>query len=60
MSHTMKLWERVIEHRLRKLTNVSKRQFGFMLGRPTMEAIFFDKTTYEETSRTKEGLTYDN
>jgi Reverse transcriptase (RNA-dependent DNA polymerase) len=30
MSHTMKLWERVIEHRLRKLTTVSKNQFGFM------------------------------
>jgi hypothetical protein len=33
MSHTMKLWERVIEHRLRKLTTVSKNQFGFMRGR---------------------------
>src|SRR5664279_842920 len=33
MSHTMKLWERVIEHRLRKLTSVTKNQFGFMPGR---------------------------
>jgi uncharacterized Zn finger protein len=40
MSHTMKLWEGVIEHRLRKLTTVSKNQFGFMPGRSTMEAIF--------------------
>jgi hypothetical protein len=40
MSHTMNLWERVIEHRLRKLTTVSKNQFYFMLGRSTMEAIF--------------------
>jgi hypothetical protein len=40
MSHTMKLWERVIEHRLRKLTTVSKNQFDFMLGRSIMEAIF--------------------
>jgi hypothetical protein len=40
MSHTMKLWEIVIEHRLRKLTTVSKNQFGFMPGRSTMEAIF--------------------
>jgi hypothetical protein len=59
MSHTMKLWERVIEHRLRKLTIVSKNQFGFMPGRSTMEAIFFDKTTYGETSGTEEGPTYD-
>ena len=40
MSHTMKLWERVIEHRLRAITWVSMNQFGFMPGRSTMEAIF--------------------
>jgi hypothetical protein len=40
MSHTMKHWERVIEHRLRKLTSVSKNQFDFMPERSTMEAIF--------------------
>ena len=46
MSHTMKLWERVIEHRLRAITRVSMNQFGFMSGRSTMEAIFFNKTSY--------------
>jgi hypothetical protein len=30
MSHTMKLWERVIEHRIRRMTSVTKNQFGFM------------------------------
>jgi hypothetical protein len=40
MSHTMKLWERVIVHRLRKLISVSKNKFGFMPERSTMEAIF--------------------
>jgi hypothetical protein len=40
MSHTMKLWERIIEHRLRGVTNVTKNQFGFMPGRSTMEMIF--------------------
>jgi hypothetical protein len=40
MSHTMKLWERIIEHRLRGLTNVTKNQFGFILRRSTMETIF--------------------
>ncbi|AQK73740.1 Retrovirus-related Pol polyprotein LINE-1 [Zea mays] len=39
MSHTMKLWERVIEHRLRKLTSVTQNQFGFMPGRSTMETL---------------------
>ena len=40
MSHTMKLWERVIEHRLRGMTHITMNQFGFMPGRSTMEAIF--------------------
>jgi hypothetical protein len=40
MSHTMKLCERIIEHRLRGVTNVTKNIFGFMPERSTMEAIF--------------------
>ena len=40
MSHTMKLCERVIEHRLRGITRVSMNQFSFMPRRSTMEAIF--------------------
>jgi hypothetical protein len=43
MSHTIKIWERVIEHCLRKLTTVSKNHFGFMLGRSTMMTIFLIK-----------------
>jgi hypothetical protein len=40
MSHTMKLCERIIEHRLRGVINVTENQFGFMSGRSTMEVIF--------------------
>ncbi|KAK9099195.1 hypothetical protein Syun_026240 [Stephania yunnanensis] len=40
MSHTMKLWERIIDNRLRRETKISENQFGFMSGRSTMEAIF--------------------
>ncbi|KAF5804070.1 putative RNA-directed DNA polymerase [Helianthus annuus] len=39
LSHTMKLWERVIETRLRRETQVTVNQFGFMPGRSTTEAI---------------------
>ncbi|GKB67323.1 retrovirus-related pol polyprotein LINE-1, partial [Tanacetum coccineum] len=39
LSHTMKLWERVIERRFRRETEVSENQFGFMSGRSTMKAI---------------------
>ena len=39
ISHTMKLWEKVIEYCLREHAKIAKNQFGFMPGRSTMEAI---------------------
>jgi hypothetical protein len=39
MIHTTKLWGRVIEHCSRRMTNVTKNQFGFMPERSTTEAI---------------------
>ena len=47
MSHTMKLWEKVIEHRLRRMTSVTKNQFGFMPGRSTTKAIFLTRQLME-------------
>jgi hypothetical protein len=47
ISHTIKLWERVIEHRLRKLTTVSKNQLGFMPRRSTIEVIFLIRQLME-------------
>jgi hypothetical protein len=47
MSHTIKLWEMIIEHHLRGVTNVIKNQFGFMTGRTTMEAIFLIRQLME-------------
>lgn len=40
MSHTMKIWERIIERRIRNETEIGDQQFGFMPGRGTMDAIF--------------------
>lgn len=40
MSHTMKLWERVIEQILRKEIQVVKSQFGFIPRRLTIELIY--------------------
>ena len=40
MSHTMKLWERIIEARIRKKVTIAEQQFGFMPGRSTTAAIF--------------------
>jgi len=56
MSHTMKLWERVIEHRLRRLTSVTRNQFGFMPGRSTMEAIFLIRQFMERNREQKKDL----
>ena len=39
-SHTMKIWERVIEARLRKDVEIGEQQYGFMPGRSTTDAIF--------------------
>ena len=40
MSHTMKIWERIIERRIREETTVGEEQFGFMPGRGTSDAVF--------------------
>jgi hypothetical protein len=54
MSHIMKLWERVIEHRLRKLTIISKIQFGFMPERSIIEAIFLIRQLMERYREEKD------
>ena len=55
MSHTMKLWEKVIERRLRIETSISKNQFGFMPGRSTTEAIYLIRSLMEKyRSRSKD------
>ncbi|XP_019224192.1 PREDICTED: uncharacterized protein LOC109205891 [Nicotiana attenuata] len=39
LSHTMKVWKRVVEARVRRTVSVSDNQFGFMPGHSTMKAI---------------------
>ncbi|KAK3562738.1 hypothetical protein QTP86_006514 [Hemibagrus guttatus] len=40
MSHSMKLWERVVEARLRKVVEICEQQYGFMPRKSTTDAIF--------------------
>ncbi|KAK3509633.1 hypothetical protein QTP70_007451 [Hemibagrus guttatus] len=40
MSHTMKLWERIVEARLRKVVEICEQQYGFMPRKSTTDAIF--------------------
>jgi hypothetical protein len=53
MSHTIKLWKRIIEHCLRGVTNVTENQFGFMPERSTMEAIFLIRQFMERCREQK-------
>ena len=40
ISHIMKVWERIIESRLRDRVEISKQQYGFMPGNGTTDAMF--------------------
>ena len=40
LEHGMKVWERVLNERLKQVTNVGENQFGFRVGKSTAEAIF--------------------
>ena len=40
MSHTIKVWERIIEANLRDRVEISKQQYGFMPGKGTTDAMF--------------------
>ncbi len=38
--HAIKIWERVVDARLRRVVTISEEQFGFSKGRSTTDAIF--------------------
>jgi hypothetical protein len=40
LSHSLKLWERVIEARLREIVKISERQYGFQKGKSTTQPMF--------------------
>jgi len=40
MSHSMKIWEKILEKRIRSDTSISENQFGFTPGKLTMEPLF--------------------
>ncbi|KAI0492706.1 hypothetical protein KFK09_026982 [Dendrobium nobile] len=56
MCHILKLWERVMELRLQRDTNVSPNQFGFILGRSTMEAIHLLRGLLDKYRENEEDL----
>ena len=40
MSKTMKVWETIIEAKLKDRVEISKQQYGFMPGKETTDAMF--------------------
>ena len=48
LSHTMKLWERIIDQMLRDIVTISDGQFGFKPGVGTTDAIFDIRTLCEK------------
>ena len=56
LSHTMKIWERVIETRIREETEIGEQQFGFMPGRGTTDAIFVVRQMLEKYGENQREL----
>ena len=48
LEHAMKVLERVIEGRVRKIVKVDNMQFGFMAGRSTTDTIFIVRQQQEK------------
>ncbi|CAB3223930.1 unnamed protein product [Arctia plantaginis] len=48
MSHTIKVWKKVIERRIRDESQITQNQFGFMTGRGTTDAIFAMRQLYKK------------
>ena len=58
MLHSLKIWERVIENRLRGTVTMSDQQFGLMPSRSTTDAIFALRQLMEKCRKGKRSLHY--
>ena len=48
LTHTFKIWEQLLDRRVRECTDIHESQFGFMPGRSTTDDIFILKQTIEK------------
>ncbi|KAI5749565.1 hypothetical protein M8J76_009230 [Diaphorina citri] len=56
LSHSMKIYERVIENRLRKIINIHENQCGFVSGKSTMDAVQTVRIMVEKYRDAKKNL----
>src|SRR5215469_16812339 len=56
LSQTMKIWEKVIDARLRKVTGVASNQFGFVPGKSTIQLVFMLRQMMEKYRRSRKGM----
>jgi len=56
LSQTMKVWEKVIDARLRRITGIGKNQFGFVPGRSTTHPVFMVRQMMEKYRRRRKGM----
>ena len=57
MFHSMQLYERVHENRLRIIVSISEEQFGFVNGKSTTDTIFCANTAARKIQRMTARLT---
>ena len=56
LEHSMKVWEKILEERLRKIVKINKCQFGFMPGKSTTEAITAMRQLQEKCRQKRRGF----
>ena len=56
LEHAMKVYEKVLEGRLREILQIDSRQFGFMSGKSTIDAIFILRQLQEKYREKKRKL----
>ncbi|KAF3639708.1 Chlorophyll synthase, chloroplastic [Capsicum annuum] len=56
LSHTLKVWERVVELRLRRIMTIFENQFGFMPGCLITEAIHLERKLVEQCRERKKEI----
>lgn len=58
ISHTIKLWERVVEARLREEVTICEQQYGFMPRKSTRDALFALRMLMEKYREGQKELHY--